>query len=233
MYYAEFFKFLKKWREAKRFPPASGWPSTITLDKKAWEGIEKVYNLTNIDNVEYETSFFYLEGETYQTTPLRGEESRVVSNHTMQIKYEVDQKRRVYYRNVLLDGKRIDKKAMKPEKITKNPKFGFLFNIHTHPQHLNYSGNPTYGFFSDTDIRSLLGAEAMLSGLVTDKFWLVGKTENIIKKIGEVGEDMLREISDKSYEGEDYLDEIIRTQMKDWGLVFYKADFGKMLERVI
>ncbi len=233
MYYGEFFKFLKKWREARRFPPSSGWPPTVTMDKKAWEGIEKVYNLTNIDNVEYETSFFYLEGETYQTTPLRGEKSRVVSNHTMQIKYEVDQRRRMYYRNVLLDGKRIDKKAMKPEKITKNPEFGFLFNIHTHPQHLNYSGSPTYGFFSDTDIRSLLSAEAMLSGLVTNKFWLVGKTDQVIQKIGGVGEDMLREISEKSYEGEEYLDDVIQTQMKDWGLVFYKAEFGKMLERVV
>lgn len=232
MNYAEFFRFLKKWRGLKRYPTSQMWPREITLDSKAWEGIQKLYNLTRMDGHEYETAFFFVEGDTYLTTPMRGTRDQVTASHSLQVKYEIDQKRRVYYRNILIDGKVINKVLVKPDKLTGDLQIGYLFNIHSHPEHVNAAKQVTYSFFSDTDIRTLLASDAVVSGLVTDKFWLVVKTDQAISKVGEVGEDLLRQISEKAFAGESYLDEVIQQNMSRWGLVFYRADFKRGLIRV-
>lgn len=232
MNYSEFFKFLRKWRDARRNPPASAWPREITLDSKAWEGIQRLYNLTRMDGHEYETSFFFAEGETFLTTPLRGSRDQVTSSHSMSIKYEIDQRKRVYYRNIILDGRVVSKSAVKPAQMAQGGQLGFLFNVHTHPEHKNIEGKTTYSFFSDTDIRSLLGANATVSGLVTDSFWLVCKTDAAISKVGEVGEELLYAISEKAFGGEEYLDDLIKENMSRWGLVFYRGAFRRPLVRV-
>lgn len=232
MYYGEFFHFLRKWREAKRFPPLTAWPKKIDLDKAGWEGVEKLNYLTGIDDHEYETSFFFMEGKTFLTTPLRGERHSVSANHSLEVKYSILPKSKKYERRVYLDGKIISKGQIDSRSVRKQTEIGFLFNVHSHPKHINFEGKPTYSFFSDTDIRTLLGSQAMVSGLVTDEFWLVGKTDQVISQIGEIGENLLREISERAFAGEEYLDEIINENMARWGLVFYRAEFGKMLERV-
>lgn len=232
MNFADFFVFLKKWRQAKRYPPASAWPKTIELDTKAWEGIKKLYTLTQMDNFEYETSFFYVGGETFQTTPLRGTRDHVSSSHSLQVKYDVDQKRRVYIQNIVLDGKVVSREVIKPEKLDNNIQAGYLFNIHTHPEHINQHGQQTYSFFSDTDIRTLLASDSLVSGLVTNVFWLVVKNDNAISQIGEVGQELLYAISEKAFAGEQYLDEVIRTNMARWGLIFYRGELRKPLIRI-
>jgi hypothetical protein len=232
MRYNEFYKFLKKWKEFDKYPPKSGWPKQITLDSDAWDGIQRLYNLTQMDNYEYESSFFYVEGDTFITTPQRGTRENVTANHSLQVKYEVNKKRKLYYRNVIIDGKTVSKTAVKPEKLPKKTDIGFLFNIHTHPEHVNYNDQVTYSFFSDTDIRSLLASSAMVTGLVTDSFWLAAKTDSVISQIGSVGEELLYEISEKAFAGEEYLDEIIRENMSRWGLVFYRGGFKKRLQRI-
>jgi hypothetical protein len=163
---------------------------------------------------------------------LRGTHTQVTANHTLQVKYQVPANKKNYQRSIILDGKLISKQPVKPKKLPNQTEMGFLFNVHSHPIHVNAFGEKTYSFFSDTDIRTLIESEAIISGLVTDRFWLVCKTDQVISKIGEVGEELLREISDKAFAGEEYLDEIIRENMKRWGLVFYSAEFDKTLVRV-
>jgi len=230
--YSEFFNYLKRWRTAKRYPPASAWPKEINLDRFGWEGINKLYHLTKLDLHEYETSFFYLDGETLITTPLRGTYEQVTSNHSLEVKYEIDQKKRIYYRNVIIDGKVSSRSAIKPEKLLKHSQVGFLYNVHTHPKHINLGGQTTYSFFSDTDIRSLLKSDALVAGLITDSFWLVVKTDSVISQIGEVGVGLLHEISEHAFAGEAYLDDLIRKNMSRWGLVFYRGSFNSPLIRV-
>lgn len=232
MNYAQFFKFLKAWRDAKRYPSATAWPREIYLDDRAWEGIEKLNYLTGMDNHEYETSFFFIEGETYLTTPLRGTTNFVKANHSLQVKYQISPRRKEYNRTVILDNKIISRAPVKPNQLPRETELGFLFNVHSHPEHININGERTYSFFSDTDIRTLLSSEAMVTGLVTDGFWLVCKTDRVISKVGEVGEELLRGISEKAFAGESYLDEIIRQNMERWGLVFYHADLRGPLVRV-
>lgn len=232
MNYPDFFRFLKKWRDFKRNPPASGWPSEIRLDSKAWEGVQKLYNLTKMDNHEYETSFFFVEGETLLTTPMRGTRDQVSAKHSLQVKYQVNQKKRMYDKQVIIDGKLVSSTPVKPEKLPNQTDVGFLFNIHTHPEHLNAAGQITYSFFSDTDMRTLISSSAMLTGVVTDKLWLACKTDRVISKVGEVGEELLREVSERAFAGDDYLDQVIRENMARWGLVFYKGRFREPLRRV-
>lgn len=232
MNYAQFFKFLKAWRDANRYPAATAWPREIQLDAKAWDGIEKLHYLTGMDNHEYETAFFFIEGETYLTTPLRGSTNFVKANHSLQVKYHISPRKQQYFRSVILDNRLLSKAMVAPNQLPRETELGFLFNVHSHPEHINSRGERTYSFFSDTDVRSLLASEAMVTGLVTDSFWLVCKSDKAISKVGEVGEEMLREISDKAFAGEAYLDEIIRQNMQRWGLVFYHADFRQSLVRV-
>ncbi|KXK25829.1 MAG: hypothetical protein TR69_WS6001001435 [candidate division WS6 bacterium OLB20] len=109
---------------------------------------------------------------------------------------------------------------------------GFLFNVHTHPDHTNSSGEKTYGFFSDVDITSLLGSNAYLMGLVTDEFWLACKTSSVIKQIGGVGQEMLMRITEETYESREFLADVVRREMKNWGLVFYRGTFSGRLEKI-
>ncbi len=232
MNYSEFYFFLKKWREAKRFPPKSGWPTNIQMSGSAWDSIRKLYLLTNQDNHEYETSMFFADGDTYMTQPYRGTTNSVSAKHSIQVRFVPDQGRKVYNKLVEIDGRVVDKDVVKPEKLPKKTQLGFLFNIHTHPRHVNMAGQVTYSFFSDTDIRSLLSSDAIISGLITDSFWLVGKTDNVISRVGEVGEELLYKISEKAFAGEEYLDDTIRQNMSRWGLVFYRGHFGQSLLRI-
>jgi hypothetical protein len=232
MTYSEFFVFLKKWRDAKRYPPVTAWPEQINLDMKGWEGVEKLNYLTSMDGREYESSFFFIEGETFITTPLRGTQTEVKANHSLKVKYQIAPKKQVYYRSVLLDDKLISNTAVKPQDLPKKTQLGFLFNVHSHPEHVNSNGEKTYSFFSDTDIRSLISSDAMITGLVTNSFWVACKTDQVISRVGEVGEELLREISERSFAGESYLDIIIRENMARWGLIFYHGTFGKPLVRV-
>lgn len=228
----QFFEFLQKWRSYNKYPPASGWPRSITLYKDVWEGIRKLYDYTKVNNLEYETSFFVADGDVFKTDPFKGDESSVRSSHSIRLRYE-PQKNDYYEKQVLLDDKVVKKDRVKRSAIPKKPQVGYLFNVHSHPIHFNAQGQKTYGFFSDTDIASLLGSPAMISGLVTDEFWLVCKTEKAINRIGEVGVEMLQNVSNKAFEGEKYLEDVIKEEMSNWGLVIYRGKFGSSLIKVI
>jgi hypothetical protein len=57
--------------------------------------------------------------------------------------------------------------------------------MHTHPQHIE-GNDKYYNFFSAQDIKSLILSNAVISGLITDKLWLIfrtSKTPNDVSKI--------------------------------------------------
>lgn len=250
MNHHEFFNFLKKWRGFEKYPPASGWPAEIIWGEAFWANIKKLYDLTSAINYEHETSFFYVAGEIISTDPFKGEQTKVKTGHQLKVKYTPTKTPRYYDRQIIVDDKIVKVESVKTEQANKSIDLGFLYNVHSHPVHyieeprageISNSANvmseakkiPTYGFFSAVDINSLLVNSAMVSGLVTNEFWLVGKTDKVIKQIGEVGIEMLQKVSNKAFEGDNYLEDVIKTQMPDWGLVFYRAKFGQVLRRVI
>ncbi len=235
MTHYQFFEFLQKWKKFNKVPPASGWPSEISLGKDFWDGVIRLYKYTASNNHEYETSFFFVDGKTISTPPLKGEKSSVTSKHQLNVKY-VPKDKYYYEKQIIIDGKILQKESVRINRLPKKIDLGFLFNVHSHPAHYLDQGGQrikTYSFFSATDINSLIHSSSILSGLVTDEFWLVCKTDKTISRIGEVGMEMLQRISNKAYSGDKYLEDIISKEMKDWGLIFYKARFNSILKRVI
>lgn len=240
MNHYEFFEFLKKWRELDKYPPASAWPKTISLGgADFWSGLKRLYDRTLADNFEYESSLFFVEGNIFASEPFKGEQHSVSANHNLKVEYEKAYGE-YYNRKTIIDGKVVKTEQMKPAQIPKEIKLGFFFNVHTHPVHYLNAGfghttnqNKTYGFFSDTDINSLLMSRSLLTCLVTDELWIAAKTDKAIKTIGTVGIQMLQNISNKAYSGDKFLEDTIKTEMKNWGLVFYRAKFNQSLQRII
>ncbi|MBD3280655.1 hypothetical protein GF389_03980 [Candidatus Dojkabacteria bacterium] len=275
---AEFFDFLKKYRDLKTLPNSVAWPDRIGLSDDIWKGIVKLNKWTNKHGLEYETSCYFADGDVVFTPPLQGERSSVTSTHSMNVKYvPKDPDGSVYEKQIYLDGKLAKRVNVKRKNLPQQGqiKVGFLFNIHSHPIHYLDSRtgkmydpesdpeyqrqkggfwknfvkvltgrykdprreNPnltrTYSFFSDVDIASLLSSGAILSGLVTKEFWLVGKTDKAVAKLGPAEISVLMELSRKSYAGDKFLDNAIKSQMANLGLVFYRGRFHSTLERIL
>jgi hypothetical protein len=243
MNHSEFFDFLKKWRELGKYPPISSWPKTISLGSvDFWNNVKRLYDRTLADNFEYESSFFFVEGNILSSEPFKGEQYSVSANHSLRVEYEKAYGD-YYNRKTIIDGKVAKTEPIKLAQIQKELKLGYFFNLHTHPVYYLNAGISdgsglqdqikTYGFFSDTDINSLLMSNNLLTCLITDELWIAAKTDKVIQTIGTVGIEMLQNISHKAYSGDKYLEDTIKSEMKNWGLVFYRAKFGQSLQRVI
>ena len=233
MYFSEFVEFVKKWNKSGKFPPRTAWPSEVVFDRHLWDEITRLHRYTDQTGYEYESSLFYIERETIISKPLRGNKDNVHAHHSMQVKYIPDNKYRRYERHIILDGRIIQKDFFAPESVPKQIDSGFLFNMHTHPTHLNNTGGKVYTFFSPTDINSLLKINTLLTGLITDEFWLACKTDQVISKIGEVGQEMLANITRQSLDDETMLEQVLKKEIQNWGLVIYRGQFNNTLRKII
>ena len=88
MNHYEFFNFLQQWRKYAKYPPASSWPREIAFDKATWEGLTRLHKYTATNNLEYESSFFVVDGQMVASEPFKGNESSVTTNHALQVKYD-------------------------------------------------------------------------------------------------------------------------------------------------
>ncbi len=52
MTHHQFFKFLQKWREIRKYPNSGVWPDQIDLGKDFWSGVKEIANFTKRDNRE-------------------------------------------------------------------------------------------------------------------------------------------------------------------------------------
>lgn len=233
MYFSEFVEFIKKWNKFGKYPPRTAWPMEVILDRRLWEDITRLHRYTDSTGYEYESSLFYIERETIISKPLKGNKDNVHAHHSLQVKYIPDNTNYRYERHIILDSRVIQKDYFAPDQVPKQIDSGFLFNMHTHPTHLNNTGEKVYTFFSPTDINSLLKINTLLTGLITDEFWLACKTERVISKIGSVGEEMLANITRQSLNDEAMLEQVLRKEIENWGLVIYKGNFNQTLKKVV
>lgn len=271
MTHYQFFEFLQNYRKQGANPGVVAWPEKIELGKDFWKGIKDIHKYTQRDNYEYETSFFFADGDIVNSLPLKGDKHSVSAKHTLNVKYE-PAKDNYFYKKIIVDGRVVKQKSVKANNLPQKIEAGFLLNAHTHPVYyldkitnkiisfdeyrmqnrkndlkhrlMEFLGmyrvsadddpnlQKTYGFFSDTDINTFIHSSALLTGLVTNEFWLACKTDQSISQIGENGVQMLHEISKHTYSGEQYIESLIKEQMRDWGIVFYKADIGASLRKI-
>ena len=175
----ELYKKIVKWRESKVYPFAYNLPSVISFPSYFWSDVIGIYKETLKDGLERAISVFWADGELILTSVVKGNESSVSSNHQLNVRYAVHPTKKKYFRKeVILNGKVLKRKDIYYKKAPKKVSVEYLFNMHTHPSHLNERQERSYSFFSLKDIQSLISSQAILTGLVTDKLWLLIRTSD-------------------------------------------------------
>lgn len=219
-----FYSLYKKmvgWREAGVYPFPYNLPCSISFPSDFWKDVIKIYKETRKDGRERAISVFWADGELVLTSVVKGDEKSVNSSHRVSVDYIVHPTRKGYLRrNVIIDGKIVKKTEVYYKKAPQKVSVEYLFNMHTHPsqQVFNSSGGEklSYGFFSTQDINSLISSKAVITGLITDRLWLLIRTSETpasvnFKKQIETG--------------------ITIERLKDWNIGVYETDFNQKAVR--
>ena len=168
---------LKDWKKAGVFPYTYNLPSNISFPKDFWEKIIKIQRQTLADGNERAMSVYWADGELVIAPIDTGDGRSVTSRGNISVKYEPHPTRKGYYRKeVILNSSMYKKVDVYHRKVPKEIDVSYLFNIHTHPQHINDRGVGYYNFFSAQDIKSLIKSNVAISGLITDKLWILIRT---------------------------------------------------------
>lgn len=171
------------------YPALSSLPPVIYLHTAFWKEIRSVFDLTVKDEHERELSIWYVDGDLVFTKVVRGERSQVISKHGINVRY-IPQKGTEYYtKEIKVDGHVYSNLSVHRNNLPKKIDIAYLFRLHTHPPHFyNGSGRVEdryYNFFSLTDIKSFLKSKIAATGLVTDRFWFLYKTNQSPRTIGD------------------------------------------------
>ena len=169
---------LRKWKEAKVFPFEYNLPKDISLPTDFWDKITKLNKQTISDGNERAVSIYWADGEIVVSQITTGNEKSVTTNSNISVKYSQHPTRKEYARKeVLLNNSVYKKTDIYYKKIPKKIEVAYLFNMHTHPQHQSEQGNTYYNFFSAQDVKSLINSKVAVTGLITDKLWLLIRTD--------------------------------------------------------
>lgn len=229
MKYSEFISLLEGSLLSGTLPKMSQWPVTIELSKEFRELMQKIFDSTSLTGNEHEVSIFYIDGDILASSMLKGEKNKVEVNHNVNLAY-IPQNNGKYEKQIYIDHKVV--KKYKVDKVPSKQVIKYLMNVHSHPKFKDLSGKDNYSFFSVTDIENFINSTLPVVGLVTDRLWLACKTEKTIKKVGTVGEEMVYFVTEGAYKGSDNIEELVLKEMKNWGIVFYCADFKEKLTRI-
>jgi hypothetical protein len=166
-----------KLRRSGIYPYTGDLSQSISFTKDFWDDLVKIYKQTDIDGLERAFSIFWADEEVIFTKVKTGSNKMVKSGGTIQVKYSHHPTKRFYARKELyVDGRIIKKRDVYQAKVPKKLEVQYLFNIHTHPKHISKNGDVYYNFFSAQDIKSLISSKAIVTGLVTNKLWLLFRT---------------------------------------------------------
>ena len=166
-----------KLRKDNLYPYPENLPEAISFPYDFWDDLIGIYRKTFKDGLERAFSIFWADGEILFTEVKTGSDRMVKSGGSIQVKYSHHPTKSGYARKELfLDDKVIKRKDVFYNNVPKTLEVQYLFNIHTHPKHLKESGEVYYNFFSAQDIKSLVESRAIMTGLVTDKLWLLIRT---------------------------------------------------------
>lgn len=166
---------LSKWSKAGALPYDYELPQVIKFEDSFWKKIIQIHNETKNDNHERAFSIFWADGELIITGTTRGTTNSVQTNSTVSVKYVQSRHKGYYSKQIFVDSELYSSKDIYYKNINRNIVVQYLFNIHTHPVHL-INGSEYYGFFSFTDINTLINSNAIITGMIGDKFWLLFKT---------------------------------------------------------
>lgn len=165
-------------RKSNLYPYGYNLPEAISFPSDFWDDLIKIFKMTDRDGLERAFSVFWADGEVVLTQTNTGSESSVKSGGSIQVKYSHHPTRQGYARKELfLDGKLLKRKDVYHKSVPKALEVQYLFNIHTHPKHVREDGSSYYNFFSAQDVKALISSKAIMTGLVTDRLWLLIRTD--------------------------------------------------------
>ncbi|MBD3363277.1 hypothetical protein GF362_06160 [Candidatus Dojkabacteria bacterium] len=221
--------------EAKSgLPPFSFWPPQISFSRSIWKSAKNMKRKTSKKGWEYSANIVDVHGDLIFTDMQSGNTKNVKSNQRFKLKYK-QLNDDLLEKQIYLNDKIFQKKKMKISRFDKEkpPYIKPVLNIHTHPEQEISNGSKVYSFFSPTDLNTFLYSNSVMFGLITEIFWLVGKTDKTISRIGPNGIKTLERINQSVHKDKSYLESVIIDEMKDWGLVFYKGRLNSTLKRVL
>jgi len=219
--YPALYRKIRKWSESGVYANNFELPKYLTLPEEFWKKIEQLHKETKADGHERSISVFWAEDDWVVTSTIRGTEKQVTSGGSVLVRYVPTSKPEYFRKEILVDQKLYSKKEVYYKKMPKKIEVLYLFNLHTHPPHKtegivpNSENNLFYGFFSLQDVKSLLQSKAPLTGLVTDKLWLIFRTNQSPQLLNNYDESEIDIAS-------------LREKIK---LIVYSGDFGKKMVR--
>lgn len=206
---------LAAWSKSGDLPSYGYLPSVIQFPPEFWERVTQISRHTAEDGHERAVTVWWADKEFVVTESFRGETSKVLlPQQVLSVKYDPIPGSKYAYRYIYVNKDVYSKKSILISDMAKIKKveISFLFNMHTHPVHVDpATGQRSYAMFSSIDIKGFLTSTPVITGLVTDKLWILLKTNR----------------SAKTFEGEDWLAITPEMLTKDVGLKVYKAEFGK------
>lgn len=205
---------LTRWSLEKTLPYEYELPDSISFDEGFWKRITQIHNETKNDNFERAFAIFWADGELIITGTTKGTTSSVTTNSIVTVKYSQSRHKGYLTKQIIVDSEIYSSKDVYFKNVPSKIEVKYLFNIHTHPVHM-INGQERYGFFSFTDINTLVNSNAIITGMIGDKLWILFKTNKTPKVLN-------------NYEESEISIESLTEKIK---LGVYSGEFGKKLIR--
>lgn len=217
-----------------------------------WKKIRNLRKYTDVDSFKFSEEYqgstgweygfhtIYIDGSFHYSPIETSKEYERIGSRSLalEIDTQVNQQKRIVEDIVRLNGNVIKTIKYKGEKQIEHRnermksgkfKMGFLCHVHSHPQiQIRGLAKRIYTFYSRQDVLALMNSGLYLEGLITDKLWLLGKTnESILPEHSELQQATIAEAN----EPEKFI-EIAGDTMSRNGFVLYVAEFGRNLVRI-
>ena len=201
---------LKEWKKLNIFPYTYNLPQSISFPEDFWKKIIHIHKNTLRDGNERAISIYWADGELVVSPIVTGDSKSVSSRGGISVKYEPHPTRKGYFRKeVMLNSSLYKRTDVYEKSIPKKIEVSYLFNMHTHPQHRDSSGVGYFNFFSAQDIKSFIQSNVAVTGLVTDRLWVLIRTNRTPNNLDyiqdrDISIEKLNELQIGVYGGEFY-----------------------------
>jgi len=201
---------LKDWKRAGVYPFTYNLPKAISFPNDFWKKIISIQKQTLSDGNERAMSIYWADGDLVVSPINTGNSSSVTSSGNISVRYTPHPTRKGYFRKeVFLNSSLYKRLDVYEKKVPKKIDVSYLFNMHTHPRHEDSNGVGYYNFFSAQDIKSFINSNVTVTGLITDKLWLLMRTDKTPNNLNQLEDkditiDRLNSLEMGVYEGEFY-----------------------------
>lgn len=211
----QLFKQIKYWHSNKIFPKYYELPDYITLSSEFWKKIIKLYKDTNQDFRERAVAVLWIDGEWLFNYTKTGDQESVRGGGKISLEYKPSSREGYSIREFYIDDKLESRVEVYNKKIPQKHELEYLFNLHTHPKHIENESQYHYNFFSSTDIKTFLSNNVVVTGLITDKLYLLARTNETPTYFSENSENITPE-----------------TLFKEYKILCYSGEFYKKLYKI-